>query len=335
MHNNHKLTYLQLNSDEALFSHPHDFQGCLSVLAPIALENPTLGFCLLEHEIHLLLVGNETLAQRAMAELVGNLTGDKNHPLLARCDYQPVAGDAMTAHLVRLHQLPVTLGLVAEAAVYPWTSYLHYAESQAHWPWIFSTPLWRAEGLGQHGRCRSYGARHRALTSDLIAPIKTASSTLNSIATDLCADSVIHRVLSDHQVTHTQLYQRRMNRRRQHLAGIVAAVCNYVGIFDSAQAAVSEFFQLESDDLTALARSATRRAGQYIVQTGNELSDKLVIQRAPQVQQGHNVEPERLDAGPSGQVPFALVELDHTGADAKADYLAKATVGPDAGIFGH
>ncbi|UTA48893.1 hypothetical protein L1F30_04940 [Simiduia sp. 21SJ11W-1] len=283
MHNNHKLTYLQLHSDEALLSHEDDFQGVLAVLAKEASHTPIAAFALLEHEIHLLLVEPEARARVFMQHLIETLTGEADHPLLARCDYQPLTEDQAPGGLVRLHSLPVSIGLVAATDVYPWTSHPHYANSQAHLPWLASEFLWQLLAVAQHGRARAYRAlEQRILSRKPERRQRPPAALCVQQNTPADVERVISQVLADHGVTHEQqLHQRPMQRRRAQLAGISLALCSYLGIEGQATARLAEVFQLPESELAALARSAARQASQYIVQTGNSLGCKDIIQTAP------------------------------------------------------
>ncbi|MBB3169076.1 hypothetical protein [Simiduia aestuariiviva] len=314
MDNNQKLTYLQLHYSDALFSGAADYRSCLSALAPLALKYPVLAYALFEHEVHLLVAGDAASAKNLMNSLLQALTGEADHPLLDQCEYRSLPAQQLLPQLLHVHQLAVTFGLVANADVYPWCSHAHYAHSQAISPWLASESVWRALNVGQHGRTRAYSA----FLDKSQAPSQALAETIGAAhCTQRCnANTVIDQVLETYGVTLTQLQQTRMRRRRTELAGITAAICAYMGMYDVALPTLETTFGLPREDIDALARSASRNHSQYIVQTGNALGDYIMtgLPRSPYLNNSSDA-----SLALEQRDPFNLTGLIGLAADERTD----------------
>ncbi|MDN3638997.1 hypothetical protein QWY82_09280 [Simiduia curdlanivorans] len=283
MHNHVCFTYLRLRnpSQDVLFSGPEDYRATLDVLAGLSQSHTAIGaFCLLEQEVHLIALADAEQGRALSQALLDALTGNPEHPLSRHWTFKQIERKQLPQRLAQIHLLPCSLGLCSKADIYPWSSHQAFAQPNLAPSWLDTEALWHQVTPRQSNRVRAYLhllEQSSRVQSQPLLPAQgqrrlgQIESAINP-SEALTERGVAEFVLSEHQTQWTHLTHHRSNRRKQYLAGLSCALCQYLAIFDEKHTALSELFDCSAEELIGLARLASREASQYIITSASKLS---------------------------------------------------------------
>lgn len=277
-------TYLSLQSpnNEPLFSDSADYESCLAVLAELSgTVAPITGYCLLECELHLLVVASADTGRVFAGKLMQSLTGSASHPLMRYWNATPVTPAQVPNQLAALHLLPCTYGLLGDLGIHPWSSHWAYAEPIRAPQWLATEATWRLICPRRAGRIRTYlqQVKRQQVTSNQW-PIRIPNNVVKGLQGDGLAvasiaevseAAIAERVLGDYECQWQHLQQTRYRRRKTLLAGLATAICQYLGQYHPSTTALGAMFDLAPEALQQAARIASRNASQYIISTAAAL----------------------------------------------------------------
>ncbi|BFM10865.1 hypothetical protein R50072_10180 [Simiduia litorea] len=281
MHNHVCFTYLQLRnpSQDVLFSGSEDYRATLDVIADLSQNHTRIGaFCLLEQEVHLIALADAAQSLALSQALLDALTGNPNHPLSRHWTFKETSRKQLPQLLAQMHRLPCTRGLCSNADIYPWTSHQAFAQPSLAPTWLSTEALWRLITPRHSNRVRAYLhlLEQRTWPSAPQTPRQHQSTSLTTEASELTERRVAEFVLRDHQTQWPHLSHHRSQRRKQYLAGLSCALCQYLAIFDENNTILNELFDCSVEELIGLARLASREASQYIITSASKLSAPAV-----------------------------------------------------------
>ncbi|GAA5314878.1 MAG: hypothetical protein AseanaTS_00820 [Candidatus Pelagadaptatus aseana] len=175
----HAIFYVELksNAHRSLFTDRESFLQFEALLQQLFEETgaTTLGYCLLQETVHLVLnAGDEGIKNdsrwltQAYTKFYndhhqrnGSVFNNRSHTLLLE------PRRYLLAVIRQLHQLPVTAQLVAAASIYPWSSHHHYQEDR-HADWFESQPLINLVGNQRHNWRRRYEQAMTTATGEFL-----------------------------------------------------------------------------------------------------------------------------------------------------------------------
>lgn len=159
--------YLELksNASRSLFTDRQSFLTFEELLPQLFAETgaTTLGYCLLQESIHLVLCSGRDGIKADSQWLKQNYTKfynehhHRNGSVFTNHNYSLLIepGRYLLPLMRQLHHLPVTAKLVASASIYPWSSHHNYMEDlQADW--FASQTLLNITGHQRHSWLRRY-----------------------------------------------------------------------------------------------------------------------------------------------------------------------------------
>jgi len=330
----HALYYVELksNGQRTLFPERSLFAEFIQLLSRLKhdTDSTVLGYCLLQGSVHLVLEAGEQGIQSTAQTLEQQYTQiyndfhDRHGSVFHK--YTPCVLLEPRRYLApvikQIHELPVQKGLVANSAIYPWSSHSGYAGSQAL-PWLDTARLLNQLSQQRAKKNRRYELFMRAVSQSTLElaqgnhPSYRALASSDYIDKLLATDSEAHspliptlewlqeQVCAEFQLNPNSLKLWRRHRLNREIKAIIVLLAQAFGTatLTDCTTALHEPAELLENGVRTL--QAKRQL--YLYELEQRLRQRLaqqadtmphILQAAGEVQAALNEDTETLDPSP-------------------------------------